>query len=115
MNAYEELKRRVIAFRDARDWQQFHDPKNLAEALAVEAGELLENFLWMPAEQSRRLPKRKLDAIRSEVADVQIFLLYLAHELGVDPATEGLTKLRRNSRRYPISKARGNARKSGHW
>jgi NTP pyrophosphatase (non-canonical NTP hydrolase) len=109
LNAYEELKRKVLAFRDARDWQQFHDPKNLSEALVVEAGELLENFLWKTPEQSRALSKKRLDAVRSEIADVQIFLLYLGHELGVDPVTEANCKVDVNEKRYPVDRVRSSA------
>lgn len=111
MDRLDELKARLLEFRDARDWRQFHDPKNLAEAIAVESGELLENFLWKTPEQSRSLPAEKLDAVKSEMADVLIFLLYLSDVLGVDALAEAERKVALNEQRYSVDKAKGNANK----
>ena len=108
---FEELKKRILAFRDERDWGQFHSPKNLAEGLSVEAGELLENFLWMTAEESRKLPAEKLERIKPEIADIFVFLVYLCRELDIDLFEETKRKLKINEEKYPVEKARGNSTK----
>lgn len=104
-----ELRR----FRDARDWKQFHNPKDLAAAIAIEAGELQEHFLWRtPAESARDLgqrPKRK--AVVAELADVLICALLLADALEVDVDEAVLSKMRANARKYPVGRAKGTARK----
>ena len=108
---YEELKRKVLAFRDQRDWAQYHSPKNLAEGLSVEAGELLEHFLWIDAEQSRRLTSEQKQQVAAELADVLVFLIYLSQELGIDLFAAAEHKLEDNARKYPIDKARGSHKK----
>lgn len=110
---FEELIARIRAFSDARDWEQFHAPKNLAMALAAEAGELMEPFLWCESEASRRLcddPKKKA-AVAEELADVLIYALRFADVADIDPAEAVLAKLRRNEERYPVEKAKGNSAK----
>lgn len=107
----DDLARRLDRFASERDWQQFHSPKNLASALIVEAGELLEHFQWMTEAQSRELPPAKLEAVRSEVADVLLYLVQLSTALGIDPVTAARDKLAANADRYPVDKARGNSRK----
>ncbi len=69
MAGLESIQKKLIAFRNERDWAQFHDPKNLAEALSIEAGELLENFLWKTIEQSRKLTAEELKNVKEEIAD----------------------------------------------
>jgi NTP pyrophosphatase (non-canonical NTP hydrolase) len=98
----------LLAFRRAREWEQFHTPKNLAIAISVEAGELLEQFQWTH-EGAIREPSA---ALRHEMADVAILLTYLAHDLGVDLSDAVREKLADNDRRYPVDEARGSARKS---
>ena len=110
-DAFEELKRKVLEFRDERDWAQFHSPKNLAEGLSVEAAELLENFLWVGSEDSRDLPAEKLERIKPELADIFVYLIYLSHELGVDLFDETARKLVLNAEKYPVEKSRGNSAK----
>ncbi len=78
------IQRKVMEFRNARDWAQFHDPKNLAEALSIEAGELLENFLWKTTEQSHNLTAEELKNVKEELADIFIFLTYLSEEYKID-------------------------------
>ena len=109
----EDLKVRIRAFARERDWEQFHAPKNLAMALAAEAGELLEPFLWCENEASRKLcdNPEKHAAVAEELADVLIFALRLADVAGIDPTDAILTKLARNEKRYPIEKAKGNSAK----
>jgi len=108
---YEQLKKKVLAFRDARDWAPYHSPKNLAEGLCVEAAELLEHFLWIDAESSRRLTDEQKQAAGTELADVFVFLIYLSEELGIDLFDATLRKLEDNARKYPVDKARGSHKK----
>jgi NTP pyrophosphatase (non-canonical NTP hydrolase) len=103
----ESLTSEIRAFRDARDWMQFHNPKELAVAITAEAGELLQHFVWQDHRQSeRRVVERRAD-IESEIADVAILLFELADNIGVDLAAAIRAKLARNEERYPVEKARG--------
>jgi NTP pyrophosphatase (non-canonical NTP hydrolase) len=95
----------VLRFRDARDWKQFHNPKDLALALSIEAAELNELFLWKSPDAADK--KR----IAEELADVFIYSLLLAHESGVDIAEAAKKKLSANQKKYPVKKAKGSARK----
>ena len=103
----DELRR----FAAARDWQQFHTPKNLAMALSVEAAELLEHFQWLTPAQSARLEARRRRAVESEIADVLLYLTRLADVLGIDAIAAARRKIRVNARKYPVRRAKGNARK----
>jgi NTP pyrophosphatase (non-canonical NTP hydrolase) len=103
----EEITARIIAFRDARDWMQFHNPKELAVAITAEAGELLQHFVWQQPDQIERRAKDKLPEIKDEMADVGILLFELAHNLGVNLGEAMLAKVERNEARYPVAKARG--------
>src|SRR3990170_477796 len=107
----ETIQRKAIEFRNARDWAQFHDPKNLAEALSIEAGELLENFLWKTTEQSRNLSTEELKNVKEELADIFIFLTYLSEEYKIDLFKEVENKIAQNADKYPVEKAKGSARK----
>ena len=105
------LTSEIRAFRDARDWKQFHNPKELAVAITAEAGELLQHFVWQSAEQSdRRVLERKAE-VESEIADVAILLFELADNCGIDLAAAMRAKLARNEERYPVAKARGSNKK----
>lgn len=99
------LTRELIAFRDERDWKQFHNAKDLAIAASIEANELLELFLWKSPEDVDR------DKLRRELADLLMYCLLLAHEQELDVAAIIREKLAENRDKYPVSKARGNARK----
>lgn len=101
-----DLARQLDQFARDRDWQQFHSPKNLASALVVEAGELLEHFQWLTEAQSRALPPQKLDGVGAEVADVLLYLVQLASALGINPIAVAQAKLKLNAGRYPIDLAR---------
>lgn len=103
----EELTARIRAFRDARDWRQFHNPKDMAVAIIAEAGELLQHFVWKTQEQSEQRAVEKLSEIREEIADVAILLFELADNIGVKLDEAMLDKLEKNERRYPADKARG--------
>jgi dCTP diphosphatase len=101
------LTAEIRAFRDARDWLQFHNPKELAVAITAEAGELLQHFVWQSHRQSdRRLVERR-EAIADEIADVAILLFELADNSGIDLAAAMRAKLARNEARYPVDRARG--------
>jgi dCTP diphosphatase len=102
-----ELTARIAAFRDARDWRQFHSPKDMAVAIIAEAGELLQHFVWKSPEESWQRGREKRDEIASEIADVGILLFELADNLGLDLAAEMNAKIDRNEERYPVEKARG--------
>lgn len=106
-----DLAQQLDRFARDRDWQQFHSPKNLASALIVEAGELLEHFQWMTEEHSRALPPEKLAAVGAEIADVLMYLTQLANTLGIDPVAAAQAKLRLNELKYPVDRARGNSKK----
>lgn len=105
------LQERLAAFAAARDWQQFHSPKNLAMALSVEAGELLEEFQWLTEEASTRLDAERRERVRLELADVFIYLLRLAGELGVDLMRAAEDKIALNEKKYPADRVRGDSRK----
>ena len=102
-----ELTAQIRAFRDARDWQQFHSPKDLAVAIVAEAGELLQPFVWKSPSESFAIAQQKRHLIADEVADVAILLFEVADQLGLDLAAEIQAKLARNELRYPVEKARG--------
>lgn len=108
----EPLRRRLAEFAAARDWDQFHSPKNLAMALAGEAGELLEHFQWLTQAQSRDLPPDKQAAVAHELADLLIYLVRLADRLGVDLLAACDEKIAINERRYPADRVRGDARRA---
>ena len=104
-----QLMRRVCEFRDERDWKQFHDPKNLAAALSIEAGELQELFLWKSEEQVQEFIRSKEGRKRlgEEIADVLIYLLFLADSTGCDLSRACDAKLLENAGKYPVEKSRG--------
>ncbi len=103
----EQITARICAFRDARDWMQFHSPKELAIAITAEAGELLQHFVWQQTDQIDQRVKDKMPELKDEMADVGILLFELAHNLGVDLGQAILDKIERNETRYPVPKARG--------
>ena len=105
------LRDTLRAFAAERDWDQFHSPKNLATALAVEAAELLEPFQWLTDEQSRDLPAETRAAVEQELADVLLYLVRLADRLGVDLEQAAADKIARNAEKYPADKSRGSSRK----
>lgn len=110
-DSLDELNRRLVAFARERDWEQFHSPKNLAMALAGEAGEVIEHFQWLTAEQSMALPPATRDEVALELADVLLYLVRLGDVLGVDLADAARRKMRINAERYPIERAHGRADK----
>ncbi len=107
----DSLRDQLRQFAAERDWDQFHSPKNLAAALAVEAAELLEPFQWLTEKQSRTLTPRQMEALRRELADVFIYLVRLADKLNIDLLQAARAKIGENAAKYPPDKARGSMRK----
>jgi len=107
----DDLRRRIRTFADARDWEQFHTPKNLVMALAVEAAELMEPLQWLTNEEAgaREIDDATRAALEDEIADVAIYLIRLADVLGVDLGETVRRKLERNEARYPAEGVRGRA------
>lgn len=110
---FEELSAQVAEFVAERDWEQFHNPKNLSMALAVEAGELMEIFQWLTAEQAEpdNLSPDELQAIKNEVADVMIYTLRLAQVCDFDPLAAVAAKIEKNRLKYPIAEVKGKAKR----
>jgi NTP pyrophosphatase (non-canonical NTP hydrolase) len=113
IDSWQALMAEARRFRDARDWSQFHTPKNLAAAIAIEAAELQERFLWKTDKEIERDLKddAKRDAVVEEVADVFLIALLLADRLDIDVGKAIADKLAANEQKYPVALARGNARK----
>ena len=105
MSDTKEITQALLDFRDERDWAQFHNPKDLALALNIEAGELLETFLWKTSEQA------DIGKIREELADVFAFAFLLDEECGLDVKQIVLEKIKKNALKYPVEKAKGSAKK----
>ena len=110
-NEMEALRLTVRKFAEDRDWDQFHSPKNLASALTVEAGELLEQFQWLTEEQSKNLSDAQNAKVKEEIADVLIYLVRLADKLDVDLIAVAREKIARNAQKYPVEKSRGSNKK----
>ena len=111
MDSISEITTRINAFRDARDWKQFHNPKDMAVSISIEAAELLEQFQWKnPAECEAHL-KTNREAVADEMADVAIYLFELADLLELDLGKEMLRKLEKNADKYPVDKAKGSNKK----
>ena len=110
-NDIERLAARLRDFATERDWDQFHSPKNLASALAVEAGEVLECFQWITEPDSRRLDADRRERVALELADVLLYLIRLADKLGVNLIEAAERKIAINAKRYPPALSRGSSRK----
>jgi len=107
----ETLRIRLAQFAAERDWDQFHNPKNLAMAVAGEAGELVEHFQWLTFEEAQALPRAARDEVALECADVLLFLLRLCDRLDIDLGAAAEKKLALNAKKYPVAKSRGRATK----
>ena len=108
MNDIDYILEKLIEFRNERDWEQFHDSKNLATAISIEAAELNELFLWKTVKESEEVEKEK---IKDELADVFAFSFLLAQRHGFDVKEIILNKIKKNKERYPVEKAKGTAKK----
>ena len=108
MSEIQELIDALVTFRDQRDWQQFHDTKNLAVALSIEASELNELFLWKDVKDSEQVDKEK---IKEELADVFAYAFLLAEKQGLDVKKIVLDKIAMNEEKYPVEKSKGSSKK----
>jgi NTP pyrophosphatase (non-canonical NTP hydrolase) len=107
------IQKQLSDFADERDWNQFHNPKNLAMALSVEASELVEIFQWLTPEQAEEImDSSQSDHVKEEVADVMIYLLRLADKLDIDLESIVSDKIVQNGKKYPVNLSKGNADKS---
>jgi len=107
----DDLTRQIVAFRDERDWRQFHSPKNLAASISIEAAELLQCFQWSSDQTIADDVEKRHDEIEEEIADVLIYALLLAHDTGINPAEAVRRKLAKNNAKYPAEKAKGKREK----
>ena len=110
-----DLIEQVNKFRQERDWDQYHSPKNLVMALMAEAGELAEHFQWLTEKQSSSLPPEKLAEVRDEIGDVLIYLANLCDKLDIDPVAAAHDKLIKNRHKYPAAKVRGKSDKYSEY
>jgi len=107
----EKIKDFQRQFAKERDWEQFHNPKNLSMALTVEASELLEIFQWLTADQSSTLDEKNKEKVSEELADITYYILRLADTLDIDLEDAVWKKMKKNAEKYPVEKAKGNAKK----
>lgn len=107
----EDLTRRIVDFRDARDWRQYHSPRNLAASISIEAAELLELFQWSSDESIAEDVEARRSDLERELADILIYCLLLANDTGINPAEAIASKLAENDSKYPKDKARGSRAK----
>lgn len=111
MNDLSAIVAKIRAFRDERDWMQFHTPKDLAAALSIEASELLEVFLWKTPAEFDEVIRTKRTAIEDEVADIAVYLLEFADNLEIDLVGAIERKLAKNAAKYPAARVRGSSKK----
>lgn len=108
-DSLEGLRQRLAVFAKVRDWEQFHNPKNLAMALIAEVAELIEHFQWLTPGESENLDMQRLEEVRMELADIQIYLIRLADRLNLDLVRAVKDKIEINEQRFPIDKVKGKA------
>jgi NTP pyrophosphatase (non-canonical NTP hydrolase) len=107
MSEIKGITKEIIKFRDERDWMQFHDPKNMAVSIILEASELLEHFQWKTIEEVEKYVKQNKAQIQDEIADIALYLFELADNLGINLKSAMEGKLKKNELKYPIEKAKG--------
>ena len=105
MSDIKEITEELIRFRNERDWEQFHNPKDLSLAISIEAGELLEHFLWKDPEEAKK------EKIKEELADIFAYAFLLAEKYNFDVKDIVLKKIKKNAEKYPVAKAKGTAKK----
>jgi NTP pyrophosphatase (non-canonical NTP hydrolase) len=108
MEKIEGLVARIMAFRDARDWKQFHNPKDVALSLVLEAAEVMEHFQWKSKEEMEQYVITNKSDIGEELADVLYWVLLLSHDLNIDVLEALEKKIRKNEEKYPVEKSKGN-------
>lgn len=107
---YEKIKKEILAFRDKREWKQFHNPKDLATAIAIEASELQEKFLWKSQEESYEVWKND-NEVHEEFADIMNFMILFAEECGINIEEVMMNKINKNAEKYSIEKSKGSSLK----
>lgn len=108
MNKVNEIVKKIINFRDARDWKQFHNPKDVSLSLVLEAGEVMEHFQWKDKKEIEEYIKTNKDDIGEELADVLYWILLMGHDLDIDVFYALDKKIKKNEEKYPIRKSKGN-------
>jgi len=108
MDKIKDLTNRIIKFRDARDWKQFHNPKDVALSMVLEAGEVMEHFQWKNKDEVEKYLKSNKEEVAEEIADVFYFVLLMSHDLDIDIVSSLENKLQKNEAKYPVEKAKGN-------
>ena len=111
MAEIDRITKKLLAFRRSRDWEQFHNPKDLALSLVLEAAEVLEHFQWKSEKETQGYIKTHKKELGEELADVFNWILTLSHDLGVDILKASEAKIRSNGKKYPVKKAKGTAKK----
>jgi NTP pyrophosphatase (non-canonical NTP hydrolase) len=111
MSDLQDLQKRIIAFRDERNWKQFHNPKDLAISLALEAAEVMEHFQWKSPAEIKKHIKEKHDEVSDELIDVLYWVLLLANDLNVDIKQAFDRKMVENAKKYPVEKSKGSHKK----
>ncbi|WP_297396502.1 nucleotide pyrophosphohydrolase [Acidiferrobacter sp.] len=111
MSSFNDLTERLAQFAKERDWEQFHSPKNLAMALIVEAGELVEPLQWLSEDETKDLSETQRQALSEEAADVLLYLLRFCDRVGIDLEQAAWAKIAKNAAKYPADRVRGSARK----
>ncbi|MES9942727.1 MAG: nucleotide pyrophosphohydrolase [Candidatus Thiodiazotropha sp. 6PLUC2] len=114
-DSLDNLNKRLKAFAQSRDWEQFHTPKNLAMAMIAECAELVEHFQWLTPEQSMDLSKEKHEEVALEMADILIYLIRCAERMDIDLIAATERKIAINEARYPEEKVRGDARRASEY
>ena len=107
MSDWEKLWKRVVEFRDARDWKQFHKPKDVALSLVLEAAEVLEHFQWKTSEEVEAYLRDHKGEVADELADVLYWIVTMAHDLDIDMVEAFEKKMQKNEEKYPVEKAKG--------
>jgi len=107
MSDVKNITEKIKKFRDNRDWMQFHDPKNMAVSIILEASELLEHFQWKTTEEVEKYTRQNQDDIKDEIADIALYLFELSDNLGIDLIDAMGEKLEKNKKKYPVEKAKG--------
>ncbi|MDH5190962.1 MAG: nucleotide pyrophosphohydrolase [Gammaproteobacteria bacterium] len=115
VDSLEQLRQQLAEFAAARDWDQFHSPKNLSMALIGEAAELVEHFQWLTEEQSKQLDDEKQKEVRLEMADILIYLIRIADKLDIDLVSAAKDKIAINEQRYPAEQVKGDARRADEY
>jgi len=108
-----KVQEMLAEFAKAREWEQFHTPKNISMALSVEASELVEIFQWLTAEQSSRIneDEKRFEDVKDEIADIMLYLIRMTDLLGIDVQDALMQKMAKNKKKYPVDKSKGHAKK----